>query len=174
MNETVERERKWIVDGVIPLEEPRRKYELRQAYITDPYESYEVRVRKKINLNSCAIDYYLTVKSSGSAERRTQMECGLTQDQFGFLWEENPGRQIQKTRRVYPVSGVEEDLEIELDSFHGFQLQIAEVEFSSESELEYFDPPDWFGKEVTGDKRYTNAWMAAHGKPLKKPDNLKP
>jgi CYTH domain-containing protein len=37
------------------------------------------------------------------------------------------------------------------------------VEFDSEEDLARFEPPPWFGPEVTDDLRYTNAHLAAYG-----------
>ena len=50
----------------------------------------------------------------------------------------------------------------EVDEFHGDNegLVMAEVELSSEDEP--FEKPDFIGKEVTGDRRYYNAWLAEH------------
>jgi CYTH domain-containing protein len=39
-------------------------------------------------------------------------------------------------------------------------LVLAEVEFPSREKSEEFEPPDWFGKEVTEDIRYKNQNLA--------------
>jgi adenylate cyclase len=44
-------------------------------------------------------------------------------------------------------------------------LIVVEVEFSTRQEAEEFEPPAWFGDELTGDPRWSNAALAAHGKP---------
>jgi len=56
---------------------------------------------------------------------------------------------------------------IELDVFGGSLdgLIMAEVEFRSAEELAAFEPPDWFGRDVTDDNRYTNAALALSGLP---------
>ena len=58
---------------------------------------------------------------------------------------------------------VEKDgLKIELDVFHGVHqgLILAEVEFSSEEEANAYQPPEWFGEDVTFDGRYHNSYMS--------------
>ena len=35
----------------------------------------------------------------------------------------------------------------------------------SEEEAGRFDPPEWFGDEVTGDERYLNETLATRGRP---------
>jgi CYTH domain-containing protein len=44
-------------------------------------------------------------------------------------------------------------------------LRIVEVEFASADDASRFTPPSWFGSEVTGDRRWTNAELARHGAP---------
>jgi adenylate cyclase len=42
---------------------------------------------------------------------------------------------------------------------------VVEVEFASRQEAEAFDPPDWFGAELTGAAGWSNAALARHGAP---------
>jgi CYTH domain-containing protein len=42
---------------------------------------------------------------------------------------------------------------------------VAEVEFESEAAADEFEPPDWFGPEVTDDPRYANRALAVDGVP---------
>ena len=53
------------------------------------------------------------------------------------------------------------DLLAEVDVFNniGFELKTVEVEFKSINEAERFNPPDWFGKELTGTGEYSNQSM---------------
>ena len=55
----------------------------------------------------------------------------------------------------------------EVDIYHGSLagLSVAEVEFASESSAAEFVPPHWFGRELTGDDRWSNAQLARHGLP---------
>lgn len=48
----------------------------------------------------------------------------------------------------------------EVDEFYGANegLIVAEIELISETDV--FKKPDWIGKEVTGDKRYYNAYLS--------------
>lgn len=48
----------------------------------------------------------------------------------------------------------------EVDEFHGENdgLTMAEIELSDEDD--FFDKPAWLGKEVSGDKRYYNAYLS--------------
>ena len=63
---------------------------------------------------------------------------------------------IRKTRHLIPAG----KHTFEVDVFHDDNdgLVIAEVELSAEDEP--FEHPNWLGKEVTGEKRYYNAFIA--------------
>lgn len=65
------------------------------------------------------------------------------------------GTVIEKDRWRIPCGSYT----IELDIFDGAlaPLVLAEVEFPTEEEAAAFQPPDWFGEEVTYDPAYTNA-----------------
>jgi CYTH domain-containing protein len=58
-------------------------------------------------------------------------------------------------------------LTIELDVYTGALdgLVLAEVEFSSEAASAAYEPPAWFGPEVTEDLRYANRALAVDGVP---------
>ena len=56
---------------------------------------------------------------------------------------------------------------MELDVYGGDLdgLTVAEVEFDDERQAEEFEPPDWFGDEVTGKEEYLNEALATRGRP---------
>ncbi len=60
---------------------------------------------------------------------------------------------IDKTRYIIPHG----NHNFEVDVFHGKHegLIVAEIELSSEKE--YFEKPEWLGKDVTGDPSYYNS-----------------
>jgi CYTH domain-containing protein len=157
--------------GSFPADFPElsRCYKIRQAYLTIPDNPLEVRVRQKKNVTAGHVDYYLTVKSRGSASRRTEITRQIGYEQFEDLWKLCADQQIEKTRRVYPIGhlrGIADELELEVDTFENHRFQISEIEFGSAHQLESFEPPSWFGQEVTDDERYINAWIATNGNPL--------
>ena len=43
--------------------------------------------------------------------------------------------------------------------------RLVEVEFTDDESADAFVAPDWFGREVTEDGRYTNASLARYGWP---------
>ena len=44
-------------------------------------------------------------------------------------------------------------------------LSVAEVEFATEDAADAFEPPAWFGREVTDDPRFKNQRLASEGAP---------
>ena len=44
-------------------------------------------------------------------------------------------------------------------------LVTVEVEFPTEEEAARFEPPGWFGRELTGEPGWSNAALARHGRP---------
>ena len=103
-----------------------------------------------------------TVKA-GSGIERTELEWSITRQEFEAAWPHTDGQRIEKTRHLIPFG----DHVIELDVFGGALdgLVVAEVEFDSISAGDDFEPPAWFGRDVTDDGRYTNASLALHGLP---------
>jgi CYTH domain-containing protein len=82
----------------------------------------------------------------------------LSEKQFATLWPATAGRRLHKVRYEVPWKNVT----IEVDVYHGSNhgLVVAEVEFPSQSSCRKFKPPAWFGREITGEKRYSNVKLA--------------
>ncbi len=106
----------------------------------------------------------LTVKS-GAGRVRVEEEFEIDDRRFESLWPLGEGRRVTKTRYRLPADGGE--LTIELDVYSGDLegLVVAEVEFDSEAAADEFEPPGWFGPEITDDKRYANRALAVDGVP---------
>jgi CYTH domain-containing protein len=121
-------------------------------------ERVEVRVR------AVGDQRYLTVKH-GHGEVRREVEVELGAEQFGALWPLTEGFRLDKARRRVPLGG--DGLVAEVDEYGGELdgLIVAEVEFGSEEEANDFEPPDWLGREITGDERYANHSLAHQGLP---------
>ena len=58
-------------------------------------------------------------------------------------------------------------MNIEVDIYSGALtgLSVAEVEFATEDAADAFEPPAWFGREVTDDPRFKNQRLASEGAP---------
>ncbi len=122
-------------------------------------EKGAVRIRRKGD------KFYITHKSAPTdhGAEKIELESEISSELFDVLWPGTVGRRVEKTRYMIPY----EDRIIELDFFAGDNEGhlLAEVEFVSRSQADNFEPPQWFGLDVTADKRYSNASIADNGFP---------
>lgn len=127
---------------------------IRQGYLTiDPVE---VRIRSRGDRL-----HELTVKSGGGLSR-VEVNVALTSGQFDELWP-LVQRSIEKERTLLQAG----DADVEVDVYGGALagLVVAEVEFGTEDEAHTFQPPAWFGADVTDDARFRNAALAVADRP---------
>lgn len=125
--------------------------QIEQAYLNaEPV----LRIRRKDD------KYILTYKSKGMMVRMEE-EFPLDEQAYLHLRDKADGQVISKTRYFIPY----DEHTIELDVFHGGMapLVMAEVEFPTEEDANGFVPPEWFGREVTFEKKYHNVNMALGG-----------
>jgi adenylate cyclase len=148
-------ERKFVVGRVPEIAGDAPGEEIEQGYLALGPEG-EVRLRRRGDAR------VLTVKR-GEGLTRAEAETTLDAQQFDALWPLTEGRRVRKRRLVIPHG----ELEIELDVYDGELegLMTAEIEFASEEEAHDFQPPDWLGDEVTGDRAYLNETLAVSGTP---------
>ncbi len=133
-------------------------HRIRQGYLAIASDGSEVRIRQLDDR------HFLTCKGPGTLSRR-ELETEVSKDQFETLWPATEGCRVEKIRyKIGHGDGL-----IELDVFQACHegLLLAEIEFDSEAASARFRPPDWFGEEVTNDKRYKNQQLARHGIPRK-------
>ena len=153
----VEIERKFLVDNPAQaILSARHSFQIFQGYISnDPVRTVRLRIGEGKG--------FLTIKGASSADGTTRLE-----------WEQEiplleakalmpiclPGV-IQKTRHHV----VEQQQLFEVDVFEGTHtgLVIAEIELKNAKDK--IQLPAWIGKEVTGDKRYYNSYLAVLGIP---------
>lgn len=134
------------------------KLEMEQGYLcTDPV----VRIRKSND------SYILTYKSKVgiepsdiAAQINQEVELPLTEQAYLHLRDKVDGHLITKTRYKVPLPDGHTG---ELDVFHGRLdgLVFVEVEFEQEAEIMTFQPPKWFGENVSRDRRYSNSFLSS-------------
>ncbi|MGH9251920.1 MAG: CYTH domain-containing protein [Acidimicrobiales bacterium] len=128
---------------------------LRQAYVAVDGD-VEVRVR------SDGTRHVLTVKG-GEGLERAEVEVAIDTAAFDELWGLAGDRHLEKTRHRIDLDGLTAELDLYAGALAG--LAVVEVEFPSRREAEAFDPPDWFGVELTGRPDWSNASLARYGAP---------
>ena len=129
----------------------------RQGYLTT---DGAVVVRVRIT----PADAVLTLKAAGSGLARVEVETPLSPDDAEQLWPYTEGQRVIKTRYVVAVEGGDAEVDLYEGALAG--LATVEVEFADEHAAHAFTPPPWFGRELTGDHRWTNAWLGREGIPV--------
>ena len=151
----VEIERKFLVDRP-PADLPEGE-RIEQGYLVIGDDGVEVRIRRR------GADTTLTIKS-GPGMVRTEEELAIDERRFESLWPLTGERRVSKTRHLIPLdSGVTAELDVYAGAHEG--LLTVEVEFPSVEASEAFAPPEWLGREVTGDGRFANQTLALNGRP---------
>lgn len=120
-------------------------------------EDAEVRLRR------AGDELFLTAKG-GHGEVRDEVEVPIEPQAFAALWPLTAGRRVRKVRHYVPLGhGLRAEVDVYEAGLDG--LRTAEVEFDSPEASSAFAPPPWFGKELTGDRRYANQALATEGLP---------
>lgn len=161
--QNVEIERKYLVKYM-----PKRFYayphkELEQAYLSfgDGDDPLEKRVRL---MRNGAIEHFIYTEKGDGDISRSEYEMEITKKEYLALCKQVISTFVKKARYYIPAG---EGLVAELDVYHGklTGLVTVEVEFDSIEAADGFEPPEWFGDEITSDKRYKNKNLAKNGKP---------
>ncbi|MFJ8626426.1 CYTH domain-containing protein [Kitasatospora sp. NPDC093550] len=145
----IEIERKFLADRPA-LEPPLPRAErILQGYVTIG--------RKEVRLRSHGDRFFLTVKE-GAGVLRSEYEVELHREQFAELWPATDGARLEKTRAAVPIGSAVAALDEYRGRLEG--LRTVEVEFASLAVAETFEPPAWFGAEITGQDGYRNQALA--------------
>lgn len=153
----LEIERRFLVTD-LPSHLNKYKHEyIEQGYL-ETNEHTSIRIRKKGG------KYYQTIKL-GSGKIRQETEIEISEQQYNLLWPLTKGRRLKKTRYEIPYLSLTIELDIYRGKLEGFHT--VEVEFNTEKECDKFNSPEWFGKEVTENPKFTNRYLAINGLPKK-------
>ena len=146
----MEIERQFLVAAVPVL--PAEYEVLRQGYVSlEP----EIRIRQIGEKH-----FVLTVKR-GAGLVREEWETDITLQEFvnlsQHLWPDT--LMIEKRRYIIALAdGNQAELHMHEGHLTGFNY--VEVEFPSIEAAHYFVPPEWFGREVTEDERFSYGTLA--------------
>ncbi len=144
----LEIERKFLVIKEKMAIDVRGEY-LCQGYLNDePNRTVRIRIA-----GECA---FLTIKGPSKGISRSEFEYPVPVSEAREMLKMTISPPIEKTR--YKIR--HEGLLWELDIFHGSNegLLLAEIELQSEDQE--IKLPPWAGKEVSGDPRYYNSYLA--------------
>lgn len=149
----IEIERKFLVLSTVFLKEACNENRIVQAYLSSNPER-TVRVRIKDNKG------FLTIKGKGNESGTTRLEWERPipledAEKLLLICEEGS---IEKIR--YEVQVGKHLFEVDVFKGQNEGLVLAEIELIREDEN--FEKPHWLGIEVTGDKRFYNAYLSKH------------
>ncbi len=123
---------------------------MRQAYLSVNHDR-SIRVRTSHDETA-----KLTVKFGSGSLVRDEFEYSIPFEDAAEMIEFAVGNVIEKVRYTVDVSGFTWEVDVFEGAYRG--LVIAEVELKSETDCPAL--PDWVGREVTGDRRYSNQALA--------------
>ena len=149
----IEIERKFLVESTDFIKESTVNNRIVQGYLNSNPER-TVRVRIKGNKG------FLTIKGKGNENGTTRFEWEkeISLSEAEALLQLCESGIIDKIRYEIPLG--KHTFEVDIFSGENQGLIIAEVELTSENE--FFEQPNWLGKEVTGDKKYYNSHLSEH------------
>lgn len=163
---SIEFEYKYLVDldqvpEWVTLHPDHKREELRQGYAGIGSDGSEARIRSYDNER-----FDLTVKQPGTIERKEDI-VRISEELFEDLWIKCEGQRIEKVRYTIPYG----QWKIELDIYEDGSA-VVEVEFNKDDRIadarlhaSTFEPPEWFGKNVSGDERYKTQNISRFGIP---------
>ena len=144
-------ERKFLLKRLPERLKQARRCVIAQGYLAAEPGGRHVRLRKK------GKTAFLTFKV-GRGAHREERETKLSAKQFSALWPATVGRRLYKLRYEVPWKNFLIEIDIYRRKHKG--LVVAEVEFPNRTACRKFKAPAWFGREVTGNKRYSNVRLA--------------
>jgi CYTH domain-containing protein len=155
----VERERRWLCREV-----PHDKVVLSES-ITDLYVSgSRLRLREARPVDGRPARLRLSRKADVDARTRLITSIYLPEEEFAVLAASLQGLRITKLRhRLQPSAGVVMSVDRFLGELEG--LIMVEAEFDTLELMNAFAAPDFAGREVTDDPRYSGGHLARHGLP---------
>ncbi len=156
----LEIERKFLMDGFPIGLDIISEVEIEQGYIsTKP----EVRVRKAVDKKTGKEQFRMTVKGDGELTR-TEIETNITEDFYYDAVDFMGVTMIQKDYKKYRLG--EWKLEVShVDADTDWAFFYGEIEFPTEEDARNFDPPTYFGREITFSEDYKmkNYWKRTRG-----------
>ncbi len=143
-------ERKFLVSSDAWREHVERSISIRQFYLSVAADrSIRVRISDKVNAR-------LTVKFGAGKRERDEFEYDIPLHDALSMLEFAIGKVIEKTRHHVRHDGYL----YEVDEFTAALDGLVVAELETRDEVPAALMPDWIGREVTGDQRYSNALLS--------------
>ena len=152
----MEIERKFLIKALPDRLSEYKCAKIEQGYLDFGDEDEPERRIRKLSEGDEVI-YFYTEKGKGDLCREEE-EYEIPEYSYNNLKELVISLILEKTRYYVPLGKLTAEIDIYVGSLEG--LMVAEVEFSTPEEAEGFVPPEFFGEEITYDKKYRNKNLA--------------
>jgi adenylate cyclase len=148
MNE-IERERKFLVKS-LPPEIEKNLNSSDYIDIDQGYTQDGLRVRREIFQSG--EERYTIIKKLLTRHAATKIEAHpfgkIDKKIFEKYWPLTRGKRISKKRFLISLGELEAHLDVFISGVNDGKM-LVEVEFPENYDMDSFNPPDWFGREVT-------------------------
>jgi CYTH domain-containing protein len=130
-----------------------KSQKIRQGYLSSTFSPLRIRQRG----NKFEITKKISLKE-GDFSSVNEINIPLIEFEFNKLWP-LVEKSLEKTRHIIPIKN---NLIAELDIFEKELkgLFFVEVEFTSQEQMASFNPPNWFGKDITQEDFSANVFLA--------------
>lgn len=126
------------------------RHSIDQTYLAIE-DGQELRVRRITDLDTGEVTFTHTFKD-GKGISRQEIEYSISEGIYTQMIDAVKAVPLVKER----ITGVWNGTTVEIDLYTQLELSVLEVEFDSLEEAESFNPPEWFGKDVSVEKQYSN------------------
>jgi isoleucyl-tRNA synthetase len=146
----IELELAWLVESLPANFDKLKKVQITQAYLENYKDDKNLTI-KDARIRKTDDEYTFTVKYFAGSEQETgqmlEKTEKITKERYIELIKQ-ASKKVVKTRYYYPLeNGLTAELDVYQNNLQG--LNVVEVEFSNLKQLNAFQKPEWFGKEVT-------------------------
>jgi CYTH domain-containing protein len=138
---------KWIDDGSLSIRSDQR---IEQTYLAMD-ESQELRVRRITDLGNGGVTYKQTFKR-GNGLVREEIEYEISEGIYEQVMQAFGVKPLIKRRVTVEWKG----MGIEIDCYEHIALIVAEVEFGSVEAANAFAGPEWFGRDISAEREFSN------------------
>lgn len=166
-------ERKFIINPEnIPFDLNKMDYrDITQGYVTSIDKTFIFRLRhvlyrSHLDGDLLGEEFFQTIKGKGT-KIRDEFEIKLWKNQFSQLYSLCNDKQIHKFRFELPCDNNIHRIYLDQYKNELNGLWTLEVEFDSVKECDSYQPPSWFGEEVTENIEYSNFQLSINGLPEK-------
>ncbi len=130
------------------------------VFIIQSYLEDELRTRIRDEFDASTGHVYTLTRKTGEGVSRVENERTITKHKYCALFQKATCK-LSKRRFFMQCEGYVAQVNFFEEKLQGY-VQI-EVEFQTNEDAKAFRPPNWFGLEVTEDKRHDNYALAKHG-----------